>query len=136
MRRDCAAASGRISSTTCEASSRVGTRTSAEGRPAAPLTRSTRGIPKASVLPEPVGEAARTSTPARASGKTSVCTAKGAEKPRRSSARTTGALTPSAANDSFMKFTPCGTGVETEKLEQPEKEEREAESHGAERQPC
>ena len=62
------------------ASSRVGTRSSAAGRQPgrAHDGRSTRGIPKASVLPEPVGDAARSrSTPPRASGKTRCCTSNG-----------------------------------------------------------
>src|SRR3954464_11743650 len=125
-----AAASGCSSSTTCEASSRVGTRTSAAGWPGAPAVRPTSGKAKASVLPEPGGEPARTSTPARASGKTRVCTANGAVMPRRDSAWTIGALTPSAANDSFNVHS-LRAGVETKRLETPEKEDREAESHGA-----
>ena len=66
--------------------------------------RSISGIPNASVLPEPVGEAARTSTPARASGKTSAWMANGDRTPRRESASTTGALTPSAVNDVVIEW--------------------------------
>ena len=61
--------------------------------------RSIIGIPNASVLPEPVGDAARTSMPARASGKTSAWMANGDRMPSRASDSTTGALTPSAVND-------------------------------------
>ncbi len=57
------------------------------------------GMPKASVLPEPVGDAARTSTPASASGRTSVWMANGVWISRRARASITGALTPRAAND-------------------------------------
>src|SRR6476620_7903420 len=67
MWRPLALACGRRSSTTCEASSRVGTRISAPGRLPLGAVRSTTGIPKARVLPDPVGDAARMSTPARAS---------------------------------------------------------------------
>ena len=73
-----AAASGSMSAATWSASSRVGTRTSAPGeRVAATAVRSTSGSPKASVLPEPVGDSARMSRPARASGRTRFWMAKG-----------------------------------------------------------
>ncbi len=49
------------SSVTWTASSRVGTSTSAGGRPSPASMRSTIGIAKASVLPEPVGALASTS---------------------------------------------------------------------------
>ena len=49
-----------------------GTSTSAEGRASAGVVRSTIGSAKASVLPEPVGERARTSSPSSASGRTSA----------------------------------------------------------------
>ena len=49
----------------------------AAGCPSAPAVRSIIGIPNASVLPEPVGDAARTSTPASASGRTSAWIANG-----------------------------------------------------------
>ena len=65
------------SSVTCCASSRVGTSTSALGRRRAASTRSTIGSANASVLPEPVGDFARTSSPASASGRTSVWMRKG-----------------------------------------------------------
>ena len=58
-----------MTSWTCEASSRVGTRTSAlgqRGRDWVDLT--TSGIPKASVLPDPVGALPQMSLPARAGG--------------------------------------------------------------------
>ena len=59
------------SSATCVASSLVGTRTSAEGRASAASRRWTIGAANARVLPDPVGDLARTSFPARASGMTS-----------------------------------------------------------------
>jgi len=82
--------------------------------------RSIIGIPNASVLPEPVGDAARTSTPARASGKTSAWMANGDRMPSRASASTTDALTPSAANDLIMGwFLPVKQGSRCERLETP-----------------
>ena len=62
-RRPLACASGWNSAVTCAASSRVGTSTSAEGRGSPGAVRSTIGRAKASVLPEPVGERTRTSSP-------------------------------------------------------------------------
>src|SRR5579862_680524 len=76
-------------------------------------------MPNASVLPEPVGDAARTSTPARASGKTSAWMANGFVILRRDSASTTGTLTPSAVNDLDNVFLPCGAGSRCERLETP-----------------
>ncbi|MEJ7718600.1 MAG: hypothetical protein WKF31_11780 [Thermoleophilaceae bacterium] len=61
----------RISSTIWQASSRVGARIRPAGRRASAAMRSTIGTPKASVLPEPVGDWARTSWPARTSAITS-----------------------------------------------------------------
>ncbi len=49
-------AGSRSASTICEASSRVGTSTSAAQRGSSASMRSTIGMPNASVLPEPVGE--------------------------------------------------------------------------------
>jgi hypothetical protein len=60
--------SARSSPVTCCASSRVGTSTSAVGDLLSALVRYTSGSPKAIVLSEPVGDFARTSLPARASG--------------------------------------------------------------------
>src|ERR1700751_5080756 len=120
MRSLRALASGRSSSTICEASSRVGTSTRAPGCAEEPAVRSIIGIPNASVLPEPVGDAARTSTPARASGKTSAWMANGDRMPSRASASVTGALTPSAVNDWIIWwFLPCEAGSRCERLETP-----------------
>ena len=61
----------RLASTsrTCSASSRVGTNTSAVGcLGVAPVALVTSGIPKASVLPDPVGACPQMSRPAKASG--------------------------------------------------------------------
>ena len=57
----------RDSSTIWLASSRVGASTSAAGRGPSAAMRSASGIAKASVLPEPVGDFASTSRPARMS---------------------------------------------------------------------
>src|ERR1700704_872344 len=130
MCRPFALACGRRSSTTCEASSRVGTRTSAPGRLPPDAVRSTTGSPKARVLPDPVGDAARMSTPARASSSTRLCTANGVVMLRSASVRTTGVLTPRALKDFDKLFDSLVQGSRCKKLESPEKEEREAESHG------
>src|SRR4051794_29332486 len=91
------------------------------------------GMPNANVLPEPVGDAARTSTPARASGKTSAWMANGDLMLRRPSASTTGALTPSAANDWIMWwFLPVSGFEMRETRDACKQEEREAGSLGAE----
>ncbi len=58
---------GRMSSTICSASSRVGARIRAAWRGPLESSRSTIGTPKASVLPEPVGDWTRTSSPLRTS---------------------------------------------------------------------
>ena len=58
------------SSTIWAASSRVGARMSACGQAPSGSTTSTSGTPKASVLPEPVGDLTRTSWPSRTSGTT------------------------------------------------------------------
>src|SRR5207248_2099410 len=91
--------------------------------------RSTSGIPNASVLPEPVGDFARTSRPASASGRTMVWIRKGSVKPRAASASWTCALTPSAPNDSDMWFYSLGFGFEIADSMHP-KEEREANPTG------
>src|SRR4029079_902215 len=57
------------------------------------------GSAKASVLPEPVGDFASTSTPASASGRTSAWMRKGWVKPRVSSAEATASDTPSSRKD-------------------------------------
>src|SRR5256886_7762967 len=88
-----------MSAVTCEASSRVGTSTSAEGRGSSVVVRSTIGTAKASVLPEPVGDLARTSSPARASGRTSSWIRNGLWIERAASASTTGRDAPSSRKD-------------------------------------
>src|SRR3954453_11313211 len=88
-------------------------------------------MPNASVLPEPVGASARMSRPPSASGRTSSWTANGRWMLRWPSARTTDVLTPSAWKDcDTLSSTPLEQGFEIQRLEQPEKEEREARSHG------
>ena len=58
-----------MTSCTCVASSRVGTRTSARGRRGRDCTvLTTSGMPKASVLPDPVGALPQMSRPASAGG--------------------------------------------------------------------
>ena len=57
----------RSSSTICSASSRVGARIERRGAARLGLIRSTIGTPKASVLPDPVGDWTSTSSPARMS---------------------------------------------------------------------
>src|SRR5438876_8666580 len=88
-----------MSSVTCEASSRVGTRTSADGRGSSVVVRSTIGTANASVLPEPVGDLARTSRPASASGRTSSWIRNGWWIERAASASTTGRDAPSSRKD-------------------------------------
>src|SRR3954469_21586066 len=94
------------SSTICEASSRVGASTSAEGRWSVASTMSTIGRPKASVLPEPVGDLARTSCPASTSAMTSCWMAKGVSMPRSVSAPTTGDDTPRSAKEEDIGTAP------------------------------
>src|SRR5215212_11196431 len=60
---------------------------------------STIGTPKASVLPEPVGDFASTSRPASTSGTTALWIGKGLSKPRASSAPATAEETPRSAKD-------------------------------------
>src|SRR6266704_2821266 len=88
-----------MSSVACEASSRVGTRTSADGRGSSVVVRSTIGTANASVLPEPVGDLARTSRPASASGRTSSWIRNGWWIERAASASTTGRDAPSSRKD-------------------------------------
>src|SRR5262245_50644460 len=90
----------RSSSTICSASSGVGASTSAAGRRESAAMRSTIGTPKASVLPDPVGDWTRTSSSARTSAMQSLCTANGSVMPRSASAPSTGRDTPRSANDS------------------------------------
>ena len=67
--------------------------------------RWTMGTAKASVLPEPVGDLASTSRPARAEGMTRAWIWKGLTMSRALSALTTSALAPSAAKDcSCIRF--------------------------------
>src|SRR5580765_7752622 len=64
-----------------------------------------RGMPKASVLPLPVGDCASTSRPARTSGMTRPCTANADSIPRAPSASVSAGSTPRSANDCFfMRF--------------------------------
>jgi hypothetical protein len=83
--------------------------------------RSTTGIPKARVLPDPVGDAARMSTPARASSSTRLCTANGVMMLRSASVRTTGVLTPRALKDFDKLFDSLDQGSRHKKLESPER---------------
>ena len=91
---------GAKSSRTWTASSRVGTRTRAPGPfPEVRRIRSTIGIAKASVLPEPVSDFASTSDPDMASRITSAWTGKGAITPTFARAPTTASETPRSSND-------------------------------------
>jgi hypothetical protein len=103
MRSARAFAIERSSSVICVASSRVGARMSADGRRSVASTRSTMGTPKASVLPDPVGDRARTSRPASTSATTSCWMAKGVSMPRAASALTTARDTPRSAKDCVFK---------------------------------
>src|SRR5512141_3276559 len=94
-----------MSSRTCCASSRVGTRISAAGSAVLDgSSRSTIGNANPRVLPEPVFERARVSRPDRASSQTIDWIGKGSVMPRASRAATTGSETPSARK-------PTGTSV-------------------------
>src|SRR5829696_5184417 len=86
------------SSTIWAASSRVGASTRADGQAPPGSTMSASGTPKASVLPEPVGDLTRTSRPSRTSGTTIDWTANGVSMPRLARAPATGADTPRSAN--------------------------------------
>ena len=72
---------------------------SAVGRRSSAAMRSTNGIPKASVLPEPVGDLAITSRPAIASPMTARWIAKGSVIPAVEREPTTARETPRSAND-------------------------------------
>src|SRR4051794_36778122 len=93
----------RVSSTIWPASSRVGARMSALGRGPPGLTRSTIGTANASVLPDPVGDLARTSRPARTSEMTSRWMANGTVMPRSARAPHTARDTPRSAKDCWDK---------------------------------
>ena len=86
-------------SATCNASSRVGTKTRPRGaRTRAYLSAHANiGTPNASVLPEPVLARPQTSNPRIATGMASVWMAKGAEKPAAAKPWSTVSGTPSAA---------------------------------------
>src|SRR5918995_6153240 len=86
------------SSTICATSSRVGASTSADGQAPSGSTTSAIGAPKASVLPDPVGDLTSTSWPSRTSGTTIDWTTNGVSKPRLARAPATGADTPRSAN--------------------------------------
>src|ERR1700756_2969939 len=89
----------RISSTIWVASSRVGASTSAAGRGSLAPMRSTTGIPKASVLPEPVGDFAITSRPAIASPITARWISNGSVIPAADNERVTALETPRPAKE-------------------------------------
>ena len=72
MRSARAVATSLSSSAIWVASSRVGASTRAAGRGPSLGVRSTIGMPKASVLPEPVGDLTSTSRPARTSAITAL----------------------------------------------------------------
>src|SRR5436190_7446168 len=75
------------------------------------------GRTKASVLPEPVGDSARTSRPASASGMTSDWTAKGSVMPRRARTPVAADDTPRSANvgeDIEVLLLLCGAGDSTD----------------------
>src|SRR3954451_25080574 len=75
------------------------------------------GRTKASVLPEPVGDSARTSRPASASGRTSDWTANGSVMPRRARAPVAADDTPRSANvgdDIWVLLLLCGAGDSTD----------------------
>ena len=98
-----ALARGVIAASIWLASSRVGARISARGRPdrsGAPEAASlaTTGRAKARVLPEPVRPRPSTSRPARESGSVAVWIGNGVVMPSAASTRVSAAGTPSAAN--------------------------------------
>src|SRR5690348_14703574 len=71
-------------------------------------------MPKARVLPDPVGDLARTSRPASASGTTMVWMGKGDSMPRAASAAVTGADAPRPANvswDMLSLYVGCSAGT-------------------------
>ena len=65
-------------------------------------TRVASGMPKARVLPEPVGARPQTSRPARRSGSVAAWMGKGSVAPRRVRTSTTSSGTPSSANEGDM----------------------------------
>ena len=101
-----------ISPATCEASSRVGTSTTAAGRASSASIRSTSGIAKAIVLPDPVGAFARMSRPASASRRTCSWIGNGVVMSRSVSARTMRADTPSSVKDCCIRFNSLSCWVE------------------------
>ena len=118
------------SSATWVASSRVGTSTRAEGRASPASRRWTIGTANASVLPDPVGDLARTSFPARASGMTSDWIENGVWIDRRARAATVGSDTPRSENDSFdMWFS--FSSVRDSPASKPPKKKREAHLTGS-----
>ena len=108
------------------------------GRPSAPAVRSISGSPKASVLPEPVGdcgedveagERVRESDRLDREGLRDGAVGEGANEPRADAERGEGGRHVGWSSFSLQ-------GSRCKRLETPEKEDREAESHGADRQPC
>src|SRR5262249_49780984 len=100
-------ASGASTSATWFASSRVGTRTSAAGRlDCAWWMRSSNGMPKARVLPDPVLALPQRSRPRRRSGMVSAWMGKGSSIPDWWSAWTSSEETPSASKvwDNLLNF--------------------------------
>ena len=82
----------------CSANSRVGARTRARGRRgSARSTVATSGMPKARVLPEPVGARPQMSRPSSASVMVAAWMAKGSVMPQADSARVMDSGTPSWA---------------------------------------
>src|SRR3989442_5443496 len=77
---------------------------SADGRASAVVVGSTIGTANASVLPDPVGDLASTSRPARASGRTSAWIRNGSWMERAASASTIGGGTPSSREDCCISF--------------------------------
>ena len=85
-------------------SSRVGVSTSTRGclgRAGLPCSRATAPMPKARVLPEPVGALPQTSRPAMASTTVAAWIGKGATMERRARASTMSAGTPRSAKDGW-----------------------------------
>src|SRR6266571_5333772 len=86
---------------------------SADGRASAVAVRSTIGTANASVLPDPVGDLASTSSPARASGRTSAWIRNGSWMERAASASTIGGDTQSSRNDCCISLFDSFYGFET-----------------------
>ena len=94
---------------TCAASSRVGTSTRPVGRlGAARPTRRTSGMPKAMVLPDPVGARPQRSRPAQPSARVRVWMAKGARIPRAFRVETSSGGTPRSAKVVVMLIANSG----------------------------